>query len=53
MKDKVYFSAADRQLESFLDEGSFEKSLVLNALFQPQILIPDIYCFISQNLRSC
>jgi hypothetical protein len=47
---RVYFSIADRQLESFADYNDFERSLVFNALFQKGILIPDIFCFISQNL---
>lgn len=48
---RVYFSIVDRQLESFADYKAFERSLVFNALFQKGILIPDIFCFISQNLR--
>jgi hypothetical protein len=47
----VYFSVADRQLEPFLDAHAFERSLVLDVLFQPGILIPDIFCYISRGLE--
>lgn len=47
---RIYFSVADRQLESIADYKAFERSLVFNALFEKGILIPDIFCFISQNL---
>ena len=49
--ERVYFSVADRQLENFLDEDAFERSLLLNALFQPAILIPDVFFFISRGLE--
>jgi len=57
MQKPVYFSIADRQLESFLDpafppESAFEKSLALNVLFQSGILVPDIFFFISKGLES-
>ena len=52
MKNLVYFSAADRQLESFLDDEAFERSLMLNILFQEGLLIPDIFCFESKYLES-
>lgn len=49
--ERVYFSVADRQLENFLNEDAFERSLLLNALFQPAILIPDVFFFISRGLE--
>jgi hypothetical protein len=48
----VYFSVADGQLENFLDKDAFDRSLLLNAFFQPGILIPDIFCFISHGLEQ-
>ncbi len=46
----VYLSAADRQLETYLDDGAFERSLVLNLLLQPGILIPDSFFFASGGI---
>jgi len=48
----VYLSAADRQLEGYLDEAAFERSLLLNILFQPRVLIPDIFFFISTGVAK-
>jgi hypothetical protein len=39
----VYFGAADRQMEYFLDAESFYDSLVSGLLFQGNIIIPDIF----------
>lgn len=52
MKNLVYFSAADRQMESFLDDQAFDRSLLLNILFQDGLLIPDIFCFSSKGLEK-
>ena len=52
MSDLVYFSAADRQMENFLDEDAFDRSLLLNVLFQPGILVPDILFAISGGLEA-
>ena len=49
--ERVYFSVADGLLESFLDKRAFERSLVLNALFQPAILIPDVFFFNSLGVE--
>jgi hypothetical protein len=46
----VYLSAADRQLETYLDSDAFDRSLLLNILFQPGVLIPDIFFFISAGV---
>jgi hypothetical protein len=51
LQRKVYFSAADRQLEGFLGIEDFERSLLLNTLFQVGMLVPDIFCFISKRLH--
>jgi hypothetical protein len=47
----VYFSAADGQTEAFLEPGAFLKSLIFNALFQPGLLLPDIFLFISRGVE--
>jgi hypothetical protein len=52
MSDLVYFSAADRQMENFLDADAFDRSLFLNVLFQPAILVPDILFAISGGLEN-
>jgi hypothetical protein len=46
----VLFSVTDRQMESFLTERNFERSLVLGVLFQPNVFMPDIFFFISEPL---
>lgn len=52
MLRRVYFSVADRQMENFLVEGAFEKSLYINTFFQLGELIPDIFCYISGELPA-
>ena len=52
MSDLVYFSAADRQMENFLDKDAFDRSLLLNVLFQAGILVPDILFCISGGLEA-
>lgn len=52
MSDLVYFSAADRQMENFLDKDAFDRSLLLNVLFQAGILVPDILFCISRGLEA-
>ena len=49
-RSPVYFSCADRQLESYLDKGAFERSLLVDILFQDGVLIPDIFFFISSGV---
>ena len=31
----IYFSAADRQMELFVNQDAFERSLLCNILFEP------------------
>jgi hypothetical protein len=47
-KRSIFFSAADRQMEGLLSQVDFERSLLLGMLFQPYLLIPDIY-FLSHH----
>lgn len=49
-QSKIYLSAADRNLETYLDEGAFERSLLLDLLFQSGVLVPDIFFFISDGI---
>lgn len=61
-KLRVYLSIADRQLEGYIGErdydddtlnAEFDRSLILNILFQPQgVLITDILCAISGGLAN-
>jgi hypothetical protein len=51
MQGRVYLSAADRQLENFLDEEAFDRSLFLNILFQNQVLVVDILYVISAGVE--
>lgn len=50
VRRSVLFSVTDRQMESFLAEKNFERSLVLGVLFQPNVFMPDIFFFISDPL---
>ena len=52
MENKVFFSAADRQLESYISFDKFEKSLYANVLFDEGVVIPDIFMFISKHLED-
>ena len=52
MEDKVYLSSADASLETYLGQSAFDRSLLLNLLFQPGVLVPDIFCFISIGLSK-
>lgn len=52
MDKLVYLSTGDRQLESYLDNKAFERNLLLSILFQPGVLVPDIFFFISSSLAS-
>ena len=49
---EVYFGSPDRQMESFLDGEAFQRSLVLGMLFQGELVIPDIFFFISRHIRQ-
>jgi hypothetical protein len=48
----VYFGAADRQMEYFLDTESFYDSLISGLLFQGNIVIPDIFFYISEHIAD-
>lgn len=52
MNDKIFFSAADRQLEPYLTLAKFEKSLYANVLFGEGIVIPEIFIFISKHIED-
>lgn len=39
----VLFSAADRQMEKLITQRDFERDLLLAVLFQPRVLVPDIF----------
>jgi hypothetical protein len=49
---QTYFSAADRQMEVFLQKGSFYRHLVFSMLFQGDLIVPDIFFYISNNIRN-
>jgi len=48
---RVYLSAADRQINWFLDENALDRSLILNIFFQDGIVTPDIFFFISPQIE--
>jgi hypothetical protein len=50
-KRSALFSVADRQMEGIISQEQFDRSLVLAVLFQPYILVPDIFFFISSLLN--
>ncbi len=50
-QEKIYFTVADRQIETFLESNAFEKTLVPTALFQRNILVPDIFFYISEGVE--
>jgi hypothetical protein len=51
-KPEVYFGACDRQMESFLDSRSFQEALVYGLLFHGDLVITDIFFYISSNLKD-
>lgn len=51
-KLEFYFGASDRQMESFIDGRSFRRSLVLNVLFHGDLVIPDIFFYISNYIHQ-
>lgn len=48
----TYLSAADPALEGFLDKDAFERSLLLNILFQPRVLVTDSAVFASHFIEQ-
>jgi hypothetical protein len=51
-KPSVYFGACDRQMEAFLDRNAFRRGLVNGILFHGDLIIPDIYLYISSRLAE-
>jgi hypothetical protein len=51
-RPQVYFSALDRQMESFLDSEALQRSLVYGVLFHGDLIIPDIYLYASLQLAT-
>lgn len=49
---KVYFGAADRQMEPFIDLESFHDSLVYAILFQGDVVITDIFFYASSHISN-
>lgn len=52
MYPQIYFSHADRQMESYFDKNGFKRALVLGILFNGDLVVPDIFLFISQRLAE-
>jgi hypothetical protein len=51
-KPQVYFGAIDRQMEHFVDREAFRRALVYGVLFQGDLVIPDIFLYISNQLAE-
>lgn len=51
-KPEVYFGACDRQMEIFMDADSFRESLVYGLLFHGDLVVPDIFFYISTHLKE-
>ncbi|MBM2827145.1 MAG: hypothetical protein HW403_1209, partial [Dehalococcoidia bacterium] len=49
---KVYLGVADRQIEQIVSQADFERNLMVNLLFQKEIIVPDIFWFISRRIQS-
>ena len=49
---EVYFGAADRQMEGFLQPHSFDRHFLFSILFQGNLVIPDIFFYISNHIRN-
>lgn len=47
-KPDVYFGAADRQMEDFVDEEMFKSALVYGIFFHGDLVVPDIYLYINR-----
>jgi hypothetical protein len=52
VKPDLYFGASDRQMESFVDLAAFREALVYGILFQGNLVIPDIFQFISGHMAE-
>jgi hypothetical protein len=51
-KREYYFGACDLQMEAFVDRDSFRRSLVLNVLFHGDLVVPDVFFFISNHVHD-
>jgi hypothetical protein len=51
-KPEVYFGACDRQMESFCNYRSFQEALVYGLLFHGDLVVTDIFFYISSHLRA-
>lgn len=51
-RPQVYFSACDRQMEAFAGQEEFLRSLVHGLLFLGDLVVPDIFLFISNHVAE-
>jgi hypothetical protein len=51
-KPDLYFGASDRQMEGFVDLSAFKEALVYGLLFQGNLVVPDIFIYISSHIGS-
>ena len=49
---EYYFGASDLQMEAFADRSSFERSVLLHILFHGDLVIPDVFLYISNHLHD-
>src|SRR5687768_9576026 len=49
---KVYCGAADRQMEGFFTPKTFDDQFLSALLFHGNLVIPDVFFFISSNLEE-
>jgi len=48
----TYLGSLDRQMEAFLSYPDWERFLVASLLFEPELVVPDIFLFISHHLEQ-
>jgi hypothetical protein len=51
-EDLVFFSPADRRVSASMPQSDFESALVYSFLFEPGVVIPDVFFFISLHVRN-
>lgn len=51
-KPEVYFGAGDLQMESFISRDEFSRALVYGLLFHGDLIIPDIFLYVSRHFAS-
>jgi hypothetical protein len=49
---EYYFGASDLQMEAFADRSSFKRSVLLHVLFHGDLVIPDVFLYISNHLHD-